>query len=159
MTEDARAEGLISEMLADPQRFDDDGKAHDLLQRYFAGFPVETLRPMLRSGNVYLERGATFIASELGARASALIDDVVPLVDATDGHTQWYAMEVLAVCGKGDSAERFLPIVRMLDSANPALRALAERLMARADSSQVDAARRYFEGRGEFDRAQRWTNR
>ena len=157
MTEDA--EKLISQMFADPQRFDEEGKAHDLLQSYFAGYPVETLRPMLRSGDMYLQRGASFIASELGANATVLIDDIVPLVDATDGHTQWYAMEVLAVCSKGPFAEKFLPVVRMLDSRNPALRGLAERLLARADSSQLDAARRYFENRGQFDEARRWTGR
>jgi hypothetical protein len=159
MTENARAERLISEMLADPQRFDDEGKAHELLQSYFAGYPLETLRPMLRSGNMYLQRGASFIASELGANATALVDDIIPLVDVTDGHTQWYAMEVLAVCCKGSSAEKFLPVVRMLDSSSAGLRGLAERLMARADSSQVDAARRYFESRGQFEEARHWTSR
>lgn len=39
-------------------------------------------------------------ASELGVKVTPLIDDVVPLVGATDRHVQWYAMEVLSVCAK-----------------------------------------------------------
>lgn len=39
MDEDALAGRLISELLADPKGFDDDGSAHDLLQCYSRDSP------------------------------------------------------------------------------------------------------------------------
>ncbi|MGK4009218.1 hypothetical protein WMF31_41850 [Sorangium sp. So ce1036] len=149
MTQSSDGEQLISDLLADSRKFDEGGRAYALLQRYFEGLPLETLRPLLRSEDAFVQRAASFVASELGGKASSVIDDIVPLVSSTDRHVQWYAMEVLAVCGKGEHAEKFAHVVRMLRSADDALRRLAMRLMANADISQLDAVRRYFEHWGQ----------
>ena len=60
---------LIEAMLADPIAFEEQGRANELLKHYFSGFPLDTLRPLLRSENVAVQRNASFIASELGSRA------------------------------------------------------------------------------------------
>lgn len=144
-------------MYSEPERFYSEGKPYELLQYYFSDLSLETLRPALRSSNPHLNRSALFIASELGIRATDLIDDVLPLAEAEDPRAQWDAMEILSVCGTGPHADRFLPVVRMLDGRDSRLRRLAERLMSRADPTQVAVAREYFQGRGEQDRVDRWT--
>jgi len=141
-------ERLINDLLADPRKFDEDGRAYALLQIYFAGFPLDTLRLLLRNDDIFVQRAAAFIASELGGKASSLVDDIVPLVSSTDRHVQWYAMEVLAVCGEGEHVEKFAVVIQMLKSNDVALRRLAMRLIANADVSQLEAARRYFATRG-----------
>ncbi|WP_159397965.1 hypothetical protein [Sorangium cellulosum] len=140
---------LIEDLLKDPRKFDEDGCAYTLLQKYFSGLPVDTLRPLLRSENVDVQRVASFVASELGNKASGVLDDAVPLVDSSDAHVQWYAMEVVAVCAKGNHVEKFVCVVGMLESANGALRRLAMRLMMNADLSQLSESQRIFERRGE----------
>lgn len=141
-------ERLINDLLDDPRKFDEDGRAYALLQSYFAGLPLDTLRPLLRSDDVFVQRAASFIASELGGKASILVDDIVPLVSSMDRNVQWYAMEVLTVCSEGKHAEKFAYVVRMLESDDGTLRRLAMRLMASADVSQLEAARRLFETHG-----------
>jgi hypothetical protein len=156
MTNTLTAQQLIDEMLANPRKFDDEGRAHDLLQHYFAGFPLETLRPLLRSNDRFVQRSASFIASELGIKSVGLVDDVIPLLRSTDVHVQYYAAEVLAVCCHGESAEKYRHIIELLEAPHEGLRELVRDLMGRADPSQRDVIRRYFESRGQLDEARRW---
>lgn len=142
---DQDGERLIKDLLADPHRFDDDGKAYALLLLYFKGLPVETLRPLLRSEDVAVQRSAAFVASELGNASRRLVDDIIPLLSSTDRHVSWYAMEVLTVCCKGEHTEKFAHVARMLESGDDALRGLAMRLVSNADVSQLEGARRYFD--------------
>jgi len=142
--DDQDGEQLVDELLADPRKFDDEGKAYALLQLYFKGFPVETLRPLLRSDNVFVQRSAAFVASELGGDSRNLVDDLIPLLSSVDRHVSWYAMEALTVCCKGEHIEKFAHVARMLESDDNALRGLAMRLVSNADVSQLEAAWRFF---------------
>ncbi|NJK30986.1 MAG: hypothetical protein HC927_00480 [Deltaproteobacteria bacterium] len=138
-------EELIHELLADPREFDESGRAYALLQAYFDGLPLSTLRPLLQSQDVFVNRSAAFVASELGAGASTLIDDVIPLLRSPDRHVRYYATEVLTVCAKGDRAKEFAHVMRMLECDDDGLRYLTMHLVSRADVSQLEAARRAFE--------------
>lgn len=151
--EDNRGERLLAELLADPRKFDDAGRAYDLLQSYFAGFPLETLRPLLQSQDEFIQRSAAFIASELGSQARSLVDDIVGLLASADLQVRYYAMEVLTVCCEGDQAEKFAHVARMLESEEEVLRALAMRLVSNADVSQLEAAARHFETSSSYDRS------
>lgn len=138
-------ERLIRDLLADPQRFDADGRAYDLLQAYFAGFPLETLRPLLRSEAALVQRAAAFVASELGSQARSLVDDVIPLLSSGNRYLQYHAIEVLAVCSQAEHAGNFAHVVRALESDDDILRVLAMRLLSNADVAQLEAAHRRFE--------------
>jgi len=144
---DHSGERLLSDLLADPHRFDDSGTAYALLQFYFdSRLPLETLRPLLRSDNAHVKRSAAFIVSELGSQARSLVDDVIPLLSSPDRHTRWYAMESLSVCCTGEQAKLFSLVVRMLECDDAALRSLAMRLVSNADVSQLEAALQAFQG-------------
>jgi hypothetical protein len=142
MNDAQTGEQLIAELLSDPVTFAEKGRAYALLQAYFGGLPVESLRPLLRSVNELVQRAAGFVASELGRQAQPLVDDVVPLLRSSDRHVQYYAMEVLVVCCKDEHAEKFLHLAKMLDSADDVLRGLAMRLVSRAEVSQFEASLR-----------------
>lgn len=137
---DDSAHDLIQKLLANPSRFNKSGEAYSLLQAYFAGHPVETLRQLLLDKNVLVQRSAAFIASELGAYVCTLIDDIVPLATSQDGHTAWYAIEILTVCSIGNQASKFVHVVRALESEDDGLRRLAMRMVCSADMSQLQAA-------------------
>lgn len=143
---DDRARQLISELMADPQAFDASGRAHELLQAYLEGFSPDTLRTLLRSDNMSVQRTAAFIASELGGQARTLLDDVVPLLSSVDRHIQNYAMEVLTVCSEGVNTEKFAHVARQLESADAGLRLQAMDLVSNATASQLEAAACSFQG-------------
>jgi hypothetical protein len=137
-----RCAELLQELLADPVQFSNDGpKANALLQAFFDGEPADTLRPLLGSTIVPVQRVAMFVASELGILAKDLIDDVIPWLYSEDRYMQYYAMEIIAVCSHGEQASRFALVVHMLESDDEVLRGLAMRLTSRVDISQIRAAR------------------
>lgn len=140
---------LVHEMLKAPQRFSEAGRAYMLLQAYFAGFPKETLRPLLESDDVWVQRSAGFIVSELGSAAADLVSAFPQLLKSPDAHVIWYAMEALAICATGENADLFAHVVRMLESPSDPLRRLAMRLMARVDASQLEGVRRYLDAQGD----------
>lgn len=136
---------LLRELAADPRRFVERGRSHDLLQLYFDGLSVETLRPFVVSDDEHIRRSVAFILSELGARARPLVADVGTLLASSVPRVRADAMDVLTVCSVGEHAQLFAHVVRGLDDADPAFRAHAMDLVANADASQLDAARRTFE--------------
>jgi hypothetical protein len=135
------AEELIELMKTDPKGFDESGKAaNDLLQFYFRGYPIETLRPLLRSDNRYILRSASFIASELGGRASPLAEEMIPLLRSEDPYIAWDAAEVLAVCSIGEKVGLYVHVLRMLENGSRPLRELTAGLIGRAGVPQLLAA-------------------
>ena len=82
MKPSAGADQLIQELHADPRGFADGGRAYQLLQMYFKGAPLDTLRPPLRSEDFLIQREAVWVASELGIQAFPLLDDVLRLIDS-----------------------------------------------------------------------------
>jgi len=137
---DNRDERLVRELLRDPRGFDSKGKAHELLQEYFQGKSLETLRPLLKHDNAHVRRSAAFIVSELGKTASCLIYDIAPLVSDSDTHIQWYAIESIMACTNVGNYEYFIVIVEALDDPNSSICRLAMRLAARANIFQIEAA-------------------
>lgn len=142
----ASATDLIGQLLEDPERFCDEGLGYQLLQAYFSGHDIETLKGLLGHEDQRVQREAMFVVSELGERAIPLIDDVIPLLTSGDRKLKYEALEVLAVCGEGERASEFVHVVSALDSDDDVIRALAMRLMSRADNSQLIAARRNLRG-------------
>lgn len=142
-----RGEQLIRDLQTDPSKFSDEGLAYDLLKAYFEGLPVNTLRPLLSSNNSLVQRAAVYVASELGSQAKDLVYDVIPLLDSEDRYLKYHAMEVLAVCCEGERAKEFFHVVKVLESDDDVLRALAMRLVSRVDLSQIEGARRIFDSR------------
>ena len=133
----ARAEQLINELLAEPSRFE---AGYKLLQTYLKGAPLETLRPLLRSGDLVIQREAVWVASELGRQAFPLLDEVVPLIDSGDRYLAFHAMESVTVCATGGRAPEFVHVVARLEDPDEVLRSLSMFLMSNAETSQLVGA-------------------
>ena len=132
----AQAEQLISELLAEPSRFEG---GYKLLQAYLKGAPLETLRPLLRSGDVAIQREAVWVASELGRQATVLLDDVVRVIDSGDRYLAYHAMESVTLCATGVRAPAFAHVVAKLEDADEVLRSLAMFLMSNVEIAQIAA--------------------
>ena len=143
---------MIRELLDDPIEFNKRGRAYQLLQQYFDGFPSETLRPLLRSHDAMVQRAAVFVVSELGADACHLANDVVPLTASTDRYLKYLALEVVAVCSQGEATNTFAHVVQSLRSDDDVVRGLAMRLVANANAQQLRAALGFFQTPASSDR-------
>ena len=144
MTPKQAGQQFVERLLADPAGFTERGEAYQLLQCYFAGFPLDTLRPLLDSNNVLVQRAAVFITGELGRAASVLVDAVVPLLNHEERYLRYNALEVLAVCATGSRAAHFVALLQALEDIDPSIRVLAMRMVCNADSSQLQAGRVFF---------------
>ena len=75
-----KGERLIRDLENDPERFAKNGQALGLLDELYKGFPVERLKPLLRSDNSAVRYEAVRIVEELGAEGEPLLDDILPLL-------------------------------------------------------------------------------
>jgi len=140
MNETILVNPLIVELLADPVSFRQRGRTHPLLKEYFAGLPVETLRPLLAHADIVVNQAAIWVASELGNKGCTLLDDVIPLMRKGDRYLTYHVLEVVVVCAIGDNVDRFILIPQALGSDDDVIRTLAMRLLARSDQSQLEGA-------------------
>ena len=92
-----RGQRLIDELLTDSARFNELGKSYELLQEYFEGFPLNTLRALLSNEDYMVKRAAIWIVAELGEAANELINDVIPLLNYNDRYIKYYAIESIMV--------------------------------------------------------------
>ena len=136
---DSSLKALIQELNADPIRFFEKGKSYDLLQQYFEGASLDTLRSLLKSENQVIRRVAIFVTSELGKQGCSLLDEVIPLLQEEDRYITYHALEVMTACSAVD-ARVVLNVVACLESADQVIRVLAMRLLAKIDVKGIDAA-------------------
>jgi hypothetical protein len=132
---------LIRLLISDPEHFN----GNDLLNEYFAGFPLDTLTPLLSSSNRMIRRSAIWIASELGKQGKPFLKNAAALLSDDDPFIRFYALDVLAVCSVGEDKRQYAQVVRSLEDPHDYLRAHAMFLMSNAEVSQLEATMQSFD--------------
>lgn len=94
-----KGERLIRDLENDPDRFAKNGQALGLLDELYKGFPVERLKPLLRSDNSAVRYEAVRVVEELGAEGEPLLDDILPLLDDENELTAMTAAEIALNAG------------------------------------------------------------
>jgi hypothetical protein len=129
-------------LLARVEKGDDiDGTtANDLLHEFRKGYPTEALRPLLRSEDEAVVRSATWIASELGARALPLVQELGKLLTHASRDVRFYAVD--AVWGLGPMAPGDLTAKAALavKDPEPAVRWKAMNFLARTSRERLISA-------------------
>src|SRR5687767_5767707 len=115
MKDNSLGERLIQELLANSTRFHQCGKAYELLQEYFNGLSLDTLRPLLANNNRMVRRAALWVTSELGVGGRSLIHDVIPLLNDDDRYVQYHVLEIIMVCSFAENVDEFVHVVRSLE--------------------------------------------
>lgn len=134
-------EKLIEELLADPEPFFEAGRGYDLLQEYFRGLPLDTLRPLLRSPDYPVQRVASFILTELGSKAVEVVEDALPLLALHDRNLSYDVLESIAVCSEYAHPEWLIHLAETLESDDDVLAKLAMFLLSQVSTSELAAAR------------------
>lgn len=140
MDDEYSACSLIRDLILDASTFTQQGKAHQLLQSYFRGYSLDTLRPLLTHEEALVRRAAIFVASELGDRSCDLLDCVVPLIRDNDLHIRWSAFEIVLLCSHGKHVEVFVNLLSGLNNDVKSIRLLVMRLIANATQDQLVAS-------------------
>lgn len=134
---------LIEELYADSSKFYELGKSYQLLQKYFDGFPIESLRPLLSSRDQLIRKVAIWIISELGTD-SGFINDIIPLVNDEDRYIKYHALEIIAMCSTNKNIEKFILLFPHLVSDDEVIRILTTRLISNAYMQQLEMSAKYF---------------
>lgn len=94
--DDHRADQLLSRLLhGEP---DDGDMANALLAEFQQGYPIEELRRLLTSGKEEAVAVGVWIASELGAEARPLLDDIARLIDHPSSQVRFFTLDCLISC-------------------------------------------------------------
>lgn len=141
---------LIEELNSNPSKFYKQGKTYQLLQEYFNGFPLETLRPLLCHEEPLIRRAAVWVTSELGVSGCSLLNDAITLIYDEDRYIRYHALEIVAVCSVGENLNEYIKIVSFLESNDDVIRVLVMRLISNADKLHLEVAARFFGLKGSY---------
>lgn len=134
---------LIEELYTDSSKFYKQGKSYQLLQKYFEGFPLESLRPLLSSKDTLIRKVAIWIISELGTDG-CFINDIIPLVNDEDRYIKYHALEIIAMCSTNKNNGEFIILFPHLESTDDVIRILTMRLISNANMLQLEMSAKYF---------------
>jgi hypothetical protein len=140
-----RADELIETLTSTPDRADDGLLANDLLGEFHRGFPVERLRPLLRSKNATVVRAASFIADELGAKAAPLLDTVFDLLNYPDRHVRGDVIGTMLTCTTVKNEKQLAAVIMLLEDSDWPIRWKTMEFMSLASLDQLRAALRHLE--------------
>ena len=71
-----RAEELVNDLTLNAEGSDSDGRVNRLLEEYYRGAPLDSLRTLIRSRDERLQGEAAWIGSELPNAGRGLLDDI-----------------------------------------------------------------------------------
>jgi hypothetical protein len=114
--------------------------ANDLLGEFFAGYPVERLRVLLRSGVPAAVRSGVWIASELGERAAPLVDDMPALLRHPIRYVRFFAVDIVLAAADTDHGAVIAEAITLILDSDGAIRWKSLQLLSRAAAGQLAAA-------------------
>lgn len=125
----------------------DDSAAHDLLNEFFSGYPVERLRRLLQSEEESAVKAGAWIASELGEQVAPLIDELTGLLSHPSKYVRFFVLDSILIAGTPEHGQALAAAVQMIQDSEDAIRWKAMNFLARASESQLTASVPYVANR------------
>jgi hypothetical protein len=135
-----RGQQLVNQLLANPIIFESEGKSYSLLQEFFHGFSIDSLRTLLTHDNPIVKRVGIWISSELGLSASSLLDYTIPFLKDADRYMRYHALEIVMVCSIGKNLEKIVHVIAALEDDDQVIRVHTMFLLKNASAAQLAAA-------------------
>jgi HEAT repeat protein len=139
-----KAQRLIHDVQTRPEDPNTGMLANELLDQFHEGYPVQHLRALLRSQDQAVTKIGMWIASELGAKASPLLDDTMLLLNHADKSVRFYAVDSMLSCAAAQNSPGLAFVVQMLGDKEEAVRWKAMDFLSRASTEQLQAALCHF---------------
>jgi len=143
---------LIDKLLVNPSEFYNSGESYQLLQEYFNGFSLETLKPLLCHESLFVRRNAIWITSELGINGAFLIDEAIALLKDDDRNIRHYALGVVAVCSVGENMHEYINVFSFLECEDEDLCNSAMFLISNANYFQLKECVRLYGKKEHFNK-------
>lgn len=134
------AKKLIDHLMSNPETCGSDGVAYKLLNEYYRGSPVESLRTLLSSTDDRLVGEATWIASELPDEGKPLLGDVTRLLVHPSKKVRFWAIECVLIWAGASNGRELSLAIPLVDDPEEAVREQAMRFLAYASREQLQAA-------------------
>jgi hypothetical protein len=144
-------DNLIARLAADGAA----SAAHELLVELFAGFPVEKLRPLLRSENDAVVKSAAWIVSELGEHAKPLMAELPELLAHPSRYVRFFILDAILAAGTTEDGQAIAAAVSAIRDPDAVVSWKAMNFLARASRDQLDAARPHLDGQSMAARVSR----
>lgn len=122
----------------------DDKAAHALLEELYHGYPVERLRLLLRSQREDAVRAGAWIASELGAQANPLLEDMVELLAHGTRYVKFFLLDAVLAASTVQDGRAIASAVELIGDKDDAVRWKVMNFLARATTEQLAAAEPYL---------------
>ncbi len=142
-----RAERLTKLILANPNAPQVGVVANDLLREYHRGYPLENLRPLLVHDDPSVVKTGAFIASELGAKGSPLLSDIVRLVGHPEKSVIFDVIDCVLLWATPSNKSELASVVTLLSDPESGVRWKAMDFLSRASAEQLGAALSFLEGK------------
>lgn len=111
-----------------------------LLNLYHDGLPIETLRPMLHDSSCTVVHTAVWVASELGDRASALLNDIEQLLKHSEKSVRYFSLDYLLSNSGTCTPKATAHCVRMLADPEDAVKIKAMQFLALAPRQVIESS-------------------
>lgn len=136
-----RSEELVANLVSDPVGSESDGRATQLLEEYYRGAPVGSLRSLMQSQDERLEGEAAWIGSELPNAGRGLLDGMTKLLNSRSRKARFFAVDCIQSWSvpalDGSALSKALSLVNDDDRA---VRWKVLCFLATADREQLEAA-------------------
>jgi len=129
-------------MILDPGRGDEltlallrgakgsDDIANELLAEFHQGYPINNLRRLLTASDGKIVAAGIWIASELGAGARPLFDDIAELIRHPSAHVRFFALDCLLSCARPGDEQVVDSALDLVEDVDPGVRWKALVLLA-----------------------------
>jgi len=138
-------EGLIEELLTDPEANDDGLLGNRILKRFHRGAPLEYLRPLLLSPDERLANLGAWIASELGGQGRPLLSLVGGLLRHPAKKVRFWMLDCVLLWAGPSEAREIAQALRLLGDPEKAVRWKAMVFVFRASREQLESALAVFD--------------
>jgi hypothetical protein len=141
-----KAEKLIETLTTNPNNLDDGILANELLREFHRGFPVERLLPLLLSENKKVVGTASFIADELGSRATPLLATIAKLLNYPDRFVRADAIGSVLTCTTRQNQSEIAAVISLLDDPDWPIRWKTMEFLSLASLDQLRGGLEHFQG-------------
>ena len=117
---------LIEKLKKDTEKFRKEGGEYQLLEAYYNGLSVETLRDLLCYEDKYIRELTLWIISELGeTTAEGFLEEAASQMKSGDPAIYFHSSEIVACYGTDKYMDDFMRIFEFFEHSNDKIRTLS----------------------------------
>lgn len=139
-----KGQRLLDDILSNPGSASVELLANELLRECHRGYPIKNLRCLLVSQTDDLVKAGVWIVSELGNKATPLLDNMSRLLNHSLSYVRFFAIDSVLTCATSKEDKAIVAVILMLNDNDASVRWKAIDFLSRATGEQLRAAHNHF---------------